>query len=137
VIQRPVGRQWTQSALETLIGWYPYKALYPSCSKAKSLHEKPSLVWEPCVSFVLYVFLYFTKDPLILPTPPPFYFILLFFILQQDRLLGLDCQRASPSGLFPQSSVLPRTLYLLARNFGPKPIETFLARGGTETGGAC
>ena len=35
-----------------------------------------------------------------------------FFILQQDPLLGLDCQRASPSGLFPQPSVLPRTLYL-------------------------
>jgi len=35
-----------------------------------------------------------------------------FFILQQDPLLGLDCQRASPSGLFPQPSALPRTLYL-------------------------
>jgi hypothetical protein len=63
-------------------------------------------------SFVLYVFLCYRNDPRILSPPPPLDFILLFFILQQDPLLGLDCQRASPSGLFPQPSALPRTLYL-------------------------
>ena len=66
-------------------------------------------------TFLLFFMSFFTlrTTPLILPPLPLFYFILLlfyFFIPRQDRLPGLNCQRASPSGL----ASLPRTLYLLS-----------------------
>ena len=65
-------------------GRKPHDDLYHFCSTTKSLHQEPSLVHPPYVSFVLYVFLCFSNDPLILFPLPHLISFFYFFILQQD-----------------------------------------------------
>ena len=82
--------------------------------------------------------LLYERPPLSFRPLPPLDFILLFFLFcSRIRCLawiakGLVLQDSSPSRL---RSLAP--FIFVACNFGPKPIETFFARGGSQTGCAC
>lgn len=63
-------------------------------------------------TFLLFFVPFFALErPLMLSPHTPFISFFYFLFCSRIGLLGLDCRRGSPSGLFPQPSVLPRTLY--------------------------
>jgi hypothetical protein len=92
-------------------------------------------------TFILFFMSFFAlrATPFILSTPPPTWFhsSISFLFCSRIRCLawiakGLVLQDFSPSRL---RSLAP--FIFVACNFGPKPIETFFARGGSQTGCAC
>lgn len=71
------------------------------------------------------------------PSPTWFHSSIFFLFCSRIRSLawiakGLVLQDSSPSRLFSRAPFI-----FVACNFGPKPIETFFARGGSQTGCAC